>query len=145
MVQLTTATRQVSERALTRRASRFSAPSGFLSASEEPVPGVAKSRKDVACSLRPRSSDAQYTTTSEREPLYPSGAATRHMNRIRVAGALERRCRDSRFRRSRHRIEQKEVAFRCIARHLEVIVHRFERVVVAIEADVSGSARPTKR
>lgn len=55
----------------------------------------------------------------------------------RGAGTLERIDRRHRAPSGRkHRVEQKEVTFRRVARNLEVVVNRFERIVIAIQPDV---------
>src|SRR5690348_734659 len=77
------------------------------------------------------------------EPTHALGCChqTKEANSCR-ARAFERRDRSSRTSSSRqHRIEQKEIALRSVARDFEVIVDRLERTVIAIEPDVTDARR----
>src|SRR5438128_670336 len=57
-------------------------------------------------------------------------------------GALERGdgCRGTSASRE-HRIEEEEVSLPSVSRHLEVVVHRLEGVVIPIEADMPDTGR----
>src|SRR5438094_963057 len=80
-------------------------------------------------------------TVGETTHALRRGDETEKAN-ARRAGALERRHRgDGTAARREHRIEKEKVPLGGVAGNLEVVVDRLERVVIAIETDVTD-ARP---
>ena len=114
---------------------------------EQPVARVAQAGQDVALlvelAVERGGEDRHVGMGLEHRAGRPSGAATRQRKRIRRAPAVLERAHRGHRRAAggEHRVEHEEVALHLGRGDLEVVVHRLERVVVAIEADVADPGR----
>jgi hypothetical protein len=114
--------------------------------SEEAIAGVAESGKDVAVLVEfaiERGADDRNIGMRVVHALDSGrrGDETEKSNTLGT-GALQRvDCGDGTSAGREHRIEQQELALGRIAGNLEVVVDRFERVVIAIESDMSDARR----
>ena len=117
---------------------------GASARAEQSIAGVAESGEDVAvlvelaveCGSKDRHVGVSFAKARD---AFRRGDKTEELDPL-CTGALERRDRARGASAGReHWIEQEEIALRRVARHLEVVVHRLERVVVAIQADVPNA------
>jgi hypothetical protein len=114
--------------------------------SEQAITGVAESGKDVSVLVElavERCANDRYVGMCVMHALHADGRGdeTEETNAL-CAGAFERVDRGDRAAAGgEHRIEQQELTLGRIAGNFEVIVDRFERVVIAIESDVSDARR----
>ena len=115
-----------------------------LSRPEQSVAGVAEAGKDVAVRVElavERGGEDWYIWVRGAEPrhAFRRGDETEELD-ARSTGPLKRRDRTGRAAaRGEHRVEQEELALGGVSRDLEVVVHRLEGVVVAVEADVTDT------
>src|SRR5215831_7002471 len=120
----------------------FSFQRSPLPRSEETVAGVPESGQDVTLFVEAAVESRAIHDDVGMFAREPANAFRRgdqaHEANARRAGPFERRDRgDSAPACREHWVEQKEIAFGGVAGDLEVVFHRLECVVVAIEADVA--------
>ena len=119
---------------------------GALSRAEKTVTGIAEAREDVSLlvelTIERRAEDQDIgMCVGQTANTFGCGYEAEETD-TRGAGTLEgSNGRNRTAPGGKHGVEQKKVALARITGHLEVVIHRLERVVVAVEANVSNARR----